>query len=174
MTQSMMQGANGYLFSQFDKSSDTTLADIGDPSTTAPKPSIFRCTLFPTNTGVIQIYTQAKYSFIAKLWVTADATGGCKLAVNFTGTVSAIIYEVKMLDNATKAFVATSKQTASGGAVSQTGSTNLFIEVEGSIDVGGSGAGAEGVLSIQFAQQAASGTSSVLAGSFFHVNAEGI
>lgn len=100
------------------------------------------------------------YSFRAVLHVTADATGGHKYAVNSSGTVSAIIYEIRSLCNTSGLNVISSRQAALGGSAGQAGCTDPFTVVDGVVT-----ASSDGTLAIQFAQNTNSGTSSVLVGS---------
>jgi hypothetical protein len=129
---------------QFDKT-DTTLADV---------------------TGLsIGVQAGRTYNFRAVLFVDADATGGYKLAIGGTATATAIIYNIKAINNATSAFTITSRQTALAGSAGAATGTGLMIEIEGTITVN-----AAGTLTAQFAQNAANGTSSVLVGSTLMVN----
>jgi hypothetical protein len=106
------------------------------------------------------------YTFRAVLHVTAtSATGGHKYAIAGTATATSVVYQVSSLDNGTPGTLrVTSRQTALGGSVSQAGQTSYFTTIEGSIT-----AATAGTLTVQFAQEAASGTSAVLAGSSFLV-----
>lgn len=98
------------------------------------------------------------YAFKARLYVTADATGGHKYAMGGTCTATAIVYEILSIDNATKAFVITSKKTALGQSAGQAGATDVYTEIDGTITVN-----ASGNLTVQFALNAASGSSSITA-----------
>ena len=104
------------------------------------------------------------YSFRAVLHVAADATGGHKYAATSSGTVSAIIYEIRSLCNTTSVNVITSRQTTLGGSAGQAGCVDPFTVVDGTVT-----ASSDGTLAIQFAQNTGSGTSSVLVGSSFIV-----
>jgi hypothetical protein len=129
---------------QFNKTTDTALANI---------------------TGLsVNVEAGRTYSFEALLFVDADATGGSKYAIAGTATATAIIYEVALIDNATNAFTITSRQTALGGAAGQAGTTAGLCRISGTITVN-----AAGTLTVQFAQNASNGTSSVLVGSSFIV-----
>ena len=128
---------------QFDKT-DTTLANV--TGLTAP--------LVNTKT----------YGFEATLFVDAAAAGGSKYAITYSGSVTAIKYEIEFLADATGLVAISSRQTASAGAAGQTGVTAGKCAIRGCIT-----AGADGTLTVQFAQNAASGTSSVLTMSSFTV-----
>lgn len=130
---------------QFDKVASTTLATITGLSVT--------------------VEADKAYYFEATLHITADATGGHKVAIAGTATATAIIYQVESLDNGTDALVIASRQTALAGAVGQAGATEVRCLIRGEITVN-----AAGTLLVQFAQNASSGTSSVLVGSTFIVS----
>lgn len=117
-------------------------------------------------TGLTVNATAAKrYRFWAVLFVTADATGGHKYAVAGTATATAVVYQVNSINNATNAFRINSRQTALGGAgVGEAVGTAYFTRIDGFITVN-----AAGTLLVQFAQNTATGTSSVLTGSCFGV-----
>jgi hypothetical protein len=104
------------------------------------------------------------YFFHACLPVDADATGGYKFAVQYSSTVSGIIYNVRAQNNADGSLPLTSREVALGGAAGAAGGTELFVEIFGTVSTTGAGD-----LTIQFAQNAANGTSSVLAGASIHV-----
>lgn len=144
--------SGGYVFdvgikrasAQFDKT-NTTLADV---------------------TGLsVNVVAGKSYKFSALLFVNANVTGGSKYAVGGTATATAIIYEITLIDDAANAFSITSRQTALAGSAGQAGTTAGLAKIEGVITVN-----AGGTLTVQFAQNAASGTSSVLVGSTFTVN----
>jgi hypothetical protein len=125
-------------------------------------------TTLATITGLsVSVEAGKAYNFRAVLWVTANATGGYKFAVAGTCTATAIRYQVSVRDAATGAPTSESMQTALGGAGvgAAPGGTSYFVEIKGMIRVN-----AAGTLLLQFAQNAASGTSSVLADSHFVVD----
>lgn len=130
---------------QFDKTTDTALANIPGLS--------------------VNLIAAGVYAFRAALFVTGDAVGGQKYAIAGTCTATAIIYEIMTVSNAANTIVISSKQTALGGSAGQAGSTDDFTTIEGLITVN-----AAGTLTVQFAQNASNGTSSVLVGSFMLVN----
>lgn len=128
---------------QFDKT-NTTLADV-------------------TGTPVALLSGQT-WAFEFEANYDADITGGQKWAIVYSSTTSAIEYYVQSICDATNLFVITSRQTASGGSVGQVGCTAGRIRISGSLTTTGAGN-----LSVQFAQNASNGTSSVrTAGSFFN------
>ena len=130
--------------SQFDKTTNTTLANITGLTKT----------LLATNT----------YEFEAVLFVDADATGGSKYAIAGTATATTILFEILLLDNTTNAYTITSRETAMAGEAGQAGTTAGLCIIKGLIKVN-----AGGTLTVQFAQNASNGTSSVLVGSYFKV-----
>lgn len=128
---------------QFDKT-DVTLANI---------------------TGLsINVLAGRTYKFRAVLFVDADAAGGHKYAIAGTATATAIIYQINSLDNTALAHKIASRQTALGGNAGENSGTVYKTEIEGLITVN-----AAGTLTVQFAQNVATGTSSVLVGSYFTV-----
>ncbi len=130
--------------SQFDKTTNTSLANV---------------------TSLTANVTAGKtYEFEANLIVDANATGGSKYAISGTATATAIKYNIHLLDNSTKAYTITSRQTALNGSAGQAGTTAGTCTIKGSIIVN-----AGGTLTVQFAQNASSGTSSVLTMSTFKV-----
>ncbi len=132
-------GLSGRVTSQFDKT-DTTLANVGGLSVTLTAGRVYR--------------------FVTTLHVSPDAVGGHKYAIAGTCTATAIIYQINALNNGTMVFVINSRQTALAGSAGTASGTSVFTTIEGTIIVN-----AGGTLTVQFAQNAASGTSSVLVGS---------
>lgn len=123
-------------------------------------------TTLGTVTGLSATVAAGKsYYFKAKLFVTADVVGGQKYAIGGTATATAIIYEILTISNTANTIVISSKQTAMGGSAGQAGGTDDFTTIEGTITVN-----AGGTLVIQFAQNAANGTSSVLVGSLLEIH----
>jgi len=137
-------GGQKRVSTQFDKT-DTTLTNITGLSVT--------------------ILAGRTYRFRAVLWVTANVTGGQKYAIGGGATATSIIYNIITVNNTTNAIVISSKQTALGGSAGQAAATDDFTTIDGMITVN-----AGGTLTVQFAQNAASGTSSVLVGSNFTVD----
>ena len=139
----LIDAGRAFTSAQFDKT-DTTLANV---------------------TGLTATLTAAKtYSFEAVLFVDADVTGGSKYAIAGTATATAIKYHVDTVCDATNLLVITSRQTALAGSVGQAGCTAGLTKISGTITVN-----AAGTLTVQFAQNTASGTSSVLTMSKFEV-----
>ncbi len=131
---------------QFDKTNNDTLGDV---------------------TGLsVALGATKNYLFRAVLHVTADAVGGHKYAIAYSSTVTAIVYQINSISNATNLNVINSRQTASGGAAGQAGAATPFTTIEGLITTNGAGN-----LTVQFAQNVATPatTSSVLVGSTFTV-----
>jgi hypothetical protein len=128
---------------QFDKT-DTTLANI---------------------TGLTEdVRAGVTYSFEADLFIDASAIGGFKFAVAGTATATSIIYQIQFIDNTADTFTVNSRQTALGGSDGNAGPTGGYCRIKGTIVVN-----AAGTLTVQFAQNAANGTSSVLVNSTFRV-----
>lgn len=116
-------------------------------------------------TGLTATLEAAKtYRFEAELYFDADATGGHKYAIAGTATATAIKYQVTTICNATNDLVISSRQTAMAGSVGQAGCVAGYTKINGTII-----SNAAGTLTVQFAQNAAGGTSSVLRGSNFVV-----
>jgi hypothetical protein len=124
---------------QFDKT-NTTLADVTNLS--------------------ITVASGKTYKFTAHLFVTADATGGLKVAMSGTATLTSAQYKIKAINNGTNAYVINDVKTALNSSSGHAGATSAEVTVEGVITVS-----VGGTLTVQFAQNAANGTSSVLVGS---------
>lgn len=134
-------GSTTRVSSQFNKT-NTTLANV---------------------TGLSATLENAKtYFFRAQLVFDANVTGGHKYAMSGTATASAIRYNIISTCDATLANVITSRQTALNGSAGQAGCAAGVTTIEGYITTS-----AAGTLTVQFAQNAASGTSSILVGSKF-------
>ena len=132
------------ITTQFDKT-NTTLADV-------------------TLDRTINVSAGRTYKFEIDLPVSADATGGSKFAIGGTATATSIYYQVSLLDNSSGAHTITSRQTALAGSAGQAGTTAGHCRIVGVIKVN-----AAGTLTLQFAQNAASGTSSLLVGGTFTI-----
>lgn len=98
------------------------------------------------------------YSFVFEANFDADATGGYKFAIAYSGTSSAIEYYVEVIRDDTGAVTISSRQTSSGGAAGAAGGTSGRVRIRGSITTTGTGN-----LTAQFAQNAANGTSTLRA-----------
>lgn len=128
--------------SQFDKTNQT-LADI---------------------TGLSHDVEAGKaYAFEAMLYTTSSSSGGIKSAIAGTATATSIIYESLTIQTGTTVATTASRSTALAGTVANvTAVTVATVMIKGTIVVN-----AAGTLTVQFARNAASGTSSVLVGSTF-------
>jgi len=127
---------------QFDKSSDTTLANV-------------------TNLTV-NVVAAGVYQFTAVLLTTCAAAGGSKASISGTATHTAIAYNGWVT---TAANVGTTTlSSAKDGVVGAATALNVTTEITGTCTVN-----AAGTLTVQFAQNFASGTSSVLVGSYLQV-----
>lgn len=108
------------------------------------------------------------YNFRAVLQLTPDTVGGQKIAIAGTATATTLIAQVNSINNTTNANILNSRLTSLGSSAGVAGGTTDFTTIDGTIIVN-----AGGTLAIQFAQNAANGTSSVLIGSslqFWPVN----
>lgn len=126
---------------QFDKT-NTTLANV---------------------TGLTANLASGKtYRFEAHLYTTSDVAGGVKVAIAGTCTATSIIYE-GLTTNA--GLITQSRGTALAATVGAvTAVTAAYIVITGTVTTDGAG-----TLTVQFAENAATATSSVLAGSTFVV-----
>lgn len=102
------------------------------------------------------------YQFAATLFTTSDIAGGVKAAINCTTcTASSIIYETAVQQGGANQVIGTSRGAALGTTVGDvTAVTAAVIYIRGTITTS-----AAGTLNVQFANNAATGTSSVLVGS---------
>lgn len=132
--------------SQFDKTSDTTLANITGLSVT--------------------VEAGKTYNFEAVLYTTSHTSGGIKAAIAGTATATAVIYEAVVNALGGVFTMTTSRATALGTAIAEvTAVAAGRITITGTITVN-----AGGTLTVQFAQNASHATaSSVLIGSIFIV-----
>lgn len=128
---------------QFDKT-NTTLADVTGLSRNVSAGNVFE--------------------FEAHLFVDADVTGGSKFAISGTATATSIKYYIELLDDTTNTFTIVSRQTALAGSAGQAGTISGRCIIRGTIVVN-----AAGTLTVQFAQNVASGTSSILSNSTFKI-----
>ena len=130
------------LTAQFDKTTDTALANV---------------------TGLaLTLAGTATYILEAILFVSATALGGHKYSLDGTVTATNIKYQVNSLSDVSNLYVINSRLTALAGTTGQTGATEVYTEIMGTIVTN-----AAGTINVQFAQQVASGTSSVLTQSSF-------
>lgn len=133
------------VYTQFDKAANTTLDNI---------------------TGLtVDLLTGRTYKFRAQLFCTLDAIGGGKVTVAGTATAAIVKYEVKAFSSTGGTLTATKIVTSLGAAGTNIATgASTEVEIEGCLTCNGSG-----TLTIQFAQFAGSGTSSVLTVSNFEV-----
>lgn len=126
---------------QFNKVSNTTLSDI---------------------TGLsVSVEAGKTYEFYAKLWISAPASGGAKVAMSGTCTITSLIVG---------GFIPTGNYgtttALNSNIVSTTAAVSTWAEIHGTITVN-----AAGTLTVQFAQGLSNATqSSVRVGSVFTVN----
>ncbi len=128
---------------QFDKTSDTALADITGLSLT--------------------LISGSKYRFEAILYTTSNVAGGIKFAIAGNATATAIIYEA-LVHNAAVLSAQTRATALATTVGAVTAVTVAYARITGTITVNTSG-----TLTVQFAQNVSSLTaSSVLVGSTFN------
>jgi hypothetical protein len=127
---------------QSDRTTDTALSNITGLSAT--------------------LVASRTYEFSATLFCTCAGAGGAKVAIGGTATATSIVYGAKTYTGAT--LNTQDRATALGSAVGASTTAVDRIEIEGSIVTN-----AAGTLTVQFAQNVASGTSSVLVGSTFKI-----
>jgi len=113
---------------------------------------------------VVSLEAGKTYKFRAWLPYNADATGGHKYAIGGTTTATSILYQIKSMSDASGLAVISARKTAIGGAEGQAGATAGETVIEGTITVANAG-----TLTVQFAQNAAGGTSTILAGATLDV-----
>lgn len=120
-------------------------------------------TALATVTGLsITLAASSTYRLEADLFVNADATGGHKYALDGTLTAVGIKYEIESVNNLTSQLVLTERLTALAGTAGQAGATQAHTKIIGVV-----ASSTAGTINVQFAQQEASGTSSVLTYSSF-------
>lgn len=104
-------------------------------------------------------------SFVAIFDITADAVGGAKFAIPFSGTLSTLRWQYVAINAATGAVVSAGRQTSNADVISiPVGTVSLHVEIKGYAL-----ASAVGAFKMQFAQVAANGTSTALQGATFDV-----
>ena len=141
-----LTGLSARVSTQFDKTSDTTLANV---------------------TGLSRnVEAGRTYAFTAVLYTTSNVAGGVKAAIGGTATATSIIYQADVLDGSTQATVGTARATALAATVGDvTAVTAARITITGTIVVN-----AAGTLTVQFAQNTSNGSaSSVLVNSSFQL-----
>lgn len=141
-----LTGLSARVSTQFDKTSDTTLANV---------------------TGLSRnVEAGRTYAFTAVLYTTSNVAGGVKAAIGGTATATSIIYQAEVMDGSTLATMGTARATSLGTTVGDvTAVTAARITITGTIVVN-----AAGMLTVQFAQNASNGSaSSVLVNSSFQL-----
>jgi len=119
-------------------------------------------TLANITSFTIDVVGGKTYKIEATLYTTSNVAGGIKMALAGSATATAVIYEAVVFQTA---VAAQSRATALGTAVGAvTAVTTAQVRLTGSILVN-----ATGTLAIQFARNAAVGTSVVLGGSTLKV-----
>lgn len=139
-----LSGTRDRVSTQFDKT-NTTLANI---------------------TGLSHsVRAGESYAFRAVLYTTSNVAGGVKAAVGGTATATSIVGEATVLESGVLKVPGTTRVTALATTFGDiTAVTVATIRIDGLITVN-----AAGTLTIQFACNAATGTSSVLVGSHFEL-----
>jgi len=141
-----LTGLSARVSTQFDKTSDTTLANV---------------------TGLTRnVEAGRTYAFTATLYTTSNVAGGVKAAIGGTATATSIIYQAEVLDGSTLATMGTARATSLATTVGDvTAVTAARITITGTIAVEKAG-----TLTVQFAQNASNGSaSSVLVNSSFQL-----
>ena len=132
--------------SQFDKTSDTTLANV---------------------TGLSRnVEAGRAYGFEATLYTTSNTAGGIKCAIGGTATATSVIYDAVITQNGAMVAPGTTRATALATAVADvTNVSAAKVKITGTIVISGAG-----TLTVQFAQNASNGSaSSVLINSTFRL-----
>lgn len=104
------------------------------------------------------------YRFEADVMCLLNLTGGAAIGINGSCSVSSVSYHVEGFDDSSGTLVRSNRSSTLGGYTGVTGYTLVFVRITGTAVVTG-----DGSLAVYFAEQVASGTSSVLAGSSFMV-----
>ena len=95
--------------------------------------------------------------------VAADATGGFKVAINGTATATSVWYNIQAMGVSAGSVINT-LWTSLGSSSGTNGVTDYFVQIEGYILVN-----AAGTLTVQFANNSATGTSLCKEGSSFTI-----
>ena len=103
------------------------------------------------------------YRFRAFLRVAADATGGFKVAINGTATATSVWYNIQAMGISAGSVINT-LWTSLGSSSGTNGVIDYFVQIEGYILVN-----AAGTLTVQFANNSATGTSLCKEGSSFTI-----
>lgn len=127
---------------QFDKTSNTTLANI---------------------TGLsLNVLASTAYTFTAQVPASLDTTGGAKFAIAGTATASAVYATLFYYTNNDVPTNIVQVTSLGADLAVPVGSAMSHVIIVGTITIANAG-----TLTVQFAQIAASGTSSVLIGATF-------
>lgn len=102
------------------------------------------------------------YPFKANLFVDSSALGGAKFAIQCTCSATSVIYHIGGFNSGGLGVILGSRQVTLGGSAGFITTTTSEIEISGVITTS-----TPGNLTVQFAQQVSSGSSSVLPGSYF-------
>lgn len=140
---------------------------ISDIKRVASDVAFAATTTLGTVTGLsVNLTAGLTYEIEARLYVTADATGGQKYALAGTATATAIVYDTVIADLADASSSAAGRATALGTATALAGNTRtaFAVAIRGTITVN-----AGGTLLVQAAQNSASGTTTILRGSTLRV-----
>src|ERR1700680_1653262 len=140
----VQQNLNSLVTTQFDATTNTTLANITGLTAT--------------------LIASGDYAFIAVLHITADAVGGWKTAIGGTATVTSFVQQTEAISDTSNSIAVSARDTTKGNAQSAAVDTSYYITITGRIKVANAG-----TLTAQFAQKVSNGTSSVLIGSSFLV-----
>lgn len=137
---------NTMVATQFDKTNDSTLANVAGLS--------------------VSVVASGVYDFEAVLHLTADAIGGWKTAIGGTCTATAFIQQTEAISDTSNALAVSGRDTTKGNLQSAALDATYVVLIWGAITVNGAG-----TLTVQFAQKTATPatTSSVLVGSTFKV-----
>lgn len=138
-----------------------TISGIIDPSAKRVSTQLDKTdTTLANITGLTQTVVAGTYKFRAVLTVTCGGTGGVKLAFNYTTAVLSALNATAF--SYTASAVAVSKTTTTTTQTSIVASNTAFTDVviEGTMVVT-----TGGTVDLQFAQNSANSTSSVLVGS---------
>jgi hypothetical protein len=105
------------------------------------------------------------YSFEGNLFTTSDVNGGVNIEISGTATATAIVAEVLITNSG---LTSQGRVSALDSGVGVTAVTAAFISIKGTITVN-----AAGTLTLQASRNAATGTTSVLIGSYFKLVPQG-
>lgn len=164
-----IQGLNGGKYSgqQNNVYSGNTIDEIVDSTFASNKAQFDKAnTTLADITGLTKdLLAGRKYAFRAYLPTTSNVASGIKFAISGTCTATAIRYEALIFQNGAMVAPGTTRATALNTTVGNvTAVTVATCIIEGEITVN-----AAGTLTVQFADNAGTNTSSVLVGATFEV-----